>query len=65
MKREDLITQIFLALVASNEIKINYGKAAKQIQEHLDMHDAIQQELKAAQPARRQLKAKLDTRKLA
>lgn len=65
MKREELITQIFLALVASNEIKIGYSKAAKQVQEHLDLLESIQQELTPAQAARRTLGKKRDTNKLA
>ena len=65
MKREELITQIFLALVTNGEIKTGSGKAAKQVQEHLDLYDAIQVELKAAQPPRRKLKSRLDTSRLA
>jgi len=61
MKREELITQIFIALVTNGEIKTGASKAAKQIQEHLDLFDAIQKELKAARPARR----KVDVGKLA
>jgi hypothetical protein len=65
MKREELITEIFLALVASNEIKNGHSKAAKQIQEHLDMHEAIQKELKPTKPAPRTPKPKFDSSKLA
>lgn len=65
MKRDELITQIFLALVASNEIKIGHSKAAKQVQEHLDMLDSIQEALKPARQVRRTLGKKLDTSKLA
>jgi hypothetical protein len=65
MKREDLITQIFLALVTSGEIKTGSSHAAKQVQEHLDFYDAILVELKATQPPRRKLKSKLDVSKLA
>lgn len=61
MKREELITQIFIALVTSGEIKAGASKAAKQIQEHLDLFDAIQKELKAARPPR----GKVDVSKLA
>lgn len=42
MKREDLVTQLYLALVASNEIKVADKAATAQIQEHLRQHDAIQ-----------------------
>lgn len=61
MKREELITQIFIALVTSGEIKVGANKASKQIQAHLDFLDAIQKELKPARLAR----GKVDVSKLA